>query len=567
MNFLLLGVILFAQTFFSYGMSSKTKNIYFKYGNIVERQEDIFITSTNVIVEVHMQAIFLQENDVTSLRTAISRFSASLDELHRRHFHLTTKSLLSSTLKIAEMLSDDLKNKTGETGSLAYDLLMWTVGHEQKERRNPFIYAALSIFGSVASLGLGLSNRLKISNQNKKIEFLTHKDELIMSELRDQLASINKIMDLLNEHSDNIVQIMEVQDLLATLTYYDSKIDHIHNRIAHFIEKSKDYVEAITLATKGVLSPHLLPIRYLKLVLENTRDKLGYVPLLDEHRLEFYYSLITVNVDNNKIRITIPFDSSDAWQSYRISPFPTFMTNHSNPVISSLTGHVLISPDKETYTVIKDLNQLTHCSDAMDRKICTADSFEFRKNLMDSCELGIVLDGALSHTSENCLDKLYPFDNKEFNCRLNNGSWIRYDKDGFNISCPDGSTSHNHIFVAADGCIGTSPNSMVTGLRTIIRERAYFANFTWTSTTPALPLPYKGSVAKHLMKLTEKDHLSPTYKEILHPIILASLCFTVMIFIAVNILVWRRLRHSKQLQRNELNSPDNTPYLIQFKAV
>ncbi|XP_064117925.1 uncharacterized protein LOC135223452 [Macrobrachium nipponense] len=411
-----------------------------------------------------MQAIFLPEDDVINLKSDLLRFAVSLNEMHQRHFPANPESSLAQTLSVAEMLSYNLQNKTAEAEALARDLLMWTVRHNNLERHNPFIFAALNIFGSVASLGLGISNRLKINYQNKRIEFLQHENELVLSELRNQLSSINQIMSLVNEHSSNIDQIMEVQHLLATLAYYSSKIDHIRTKISHFIEKSKDYVEAITLATRGVLSPHLLPIKDLTLTLENRREKLGYVPLLDAHKIEFYYSLISVSVENYRIMITIPFDSSDAWQAYKIAPFPTFMTNNSSPVISNLTGHVLISPDRESYTVIKDLDKFTHCSEAMNNKVCTADSFEFHPMSMDSCELGIVLNCSLSHTHEGCLKKIYPFDDNKFNFRLNNGSWVRYDKAGFEVACPDWSTAHSKVFFAADGCTGTSTNYRSKGL-------------------------------------------------------------------------------------------------------
>ncbi|XP_064099443.1 uncharacterized protein LOC135210484 [Macrobrachium nipponense] len=404
MKLLLLGVILFLQTSLSCGKSSKTKNIDFTHGTIVERIEDVFITASNIVIEVDMQAIFLPE-DVINLKSDLLRFAVSLNEMHQCHFPVNPESSLAQTLSIAEMLSYDLQNKTAEAEALARDLLMWTVRHNNLERRNPFIFAALNIFGSVASLGLGISNRLKINYQNKRIEFLQHENELVLSERRHQLSSINQIMSLVNEHSSNIDQIMEVQHLLATLAYYSSKIDHIRTKISHFIEKSKDYIEAITLATKAVLSHQLLSIKDLTLTLENGREKLGYVPLLDAHKIEFYYSLISVNVENYRIMITIPFDSSDAWQAYKIAPFPTFMTNNSSPVISNLTGHVLISPDRETYTVIKDLDRFTHCSGALNNKVCATDSFEFHHISMDSCELGIVLNGSLSHSHEGCLKK------------------------------------------------------------------------------------------------------------------------------------------------------------------
>ncbi|XP_064119614.1 uncharacterized protein LOC135224509 [Macrobrachium nipponense] len=307
MNLLLLGVILCVQTSLLYGKSAKTKEIEFNHGSIIERTEDICMVSSNIVIEVDMQAIFLPEDDVLNLKNDLMRFAILLKEMHQRNFHANSEISLAQTLSVAEMLSYDIQNKTAEAEELARDLLMWSVRHNNLERRNPLILAGLNILGSVASLGLGISNRLKINNQNKRIEFLQHKTELALSELHSQLSSINQIMSLVNEHSNNIDQIMEVQHLLATLAYYSSKIDHIRVKISHFIEKSKDYVEAITLATKGVLSPHLMPIKDLTLTLENGREKLGYIPLLDAHKVEFYYSLISVSVENYRIMITIPF--------------------------------------------------------------------------------------------------------------------------------------------------------------------------------------------------------------------------------------------------------------------
>ncbi|XP_068246552.1 zinc finger BED domain-containing protein 5-like [Palaemon carinicauda] len=64
--------------------------------------------------------------------------------------------------------------------------------------------------------------------------------------------------------------------------------------------------------------------------------------------------------------------------------------------------------------------------------------------------------------------------------------------------------THSQVFVAADSCIGMSTNYTVQGINTIIRERTYFVNFTWTTTIPSIPLPYNARVANRALETTTK---------------------------------------------------------------
>lgn len=108
----------------------------------------------------------------------------------------------------------------------------------------------------------------------------------------------------------------DTQLLVTTLSYYCTKISQMYDNILTFEEETKDYIEAITLAVNGVLPPHLLPIKDLMQIIYNARDRMGWKPLVEPHRLEFYYSLISVSVEQGKILISIPFNPSDPWESY-----------------------------------------------------------------------------------------------------------------------------------------------------------------------------------------------------------------------------------------------------------
>ncbi|XP_064097115.1 uncharacterized protein LOC135208650 [Macrobrachium nipponense] len=119
MKLILFELVLIVQAFLSCGTSSKTKDIQSSHGSIIERTEDIFLTASSVILVVDMQAIFLPENDVINLKTNLSRFAESVNQLHKLDFPYSAENPLAQTLGIAKLLSYDLQNKTAESECLA----------------------------------------------------------------------------------------------------------------------------------------------------------------------------------------------------------------------------------------------------------------------------------------------------------------------------------------------------------------------------------------------------------------------------------------------------------------
>ncbi|XP_066942555.1 uncharacterized protein [Macrobrachium rosenbergii] len=498
---------LFLSVFFVIGKSSE---ITLHHGSIVEEMNNFFLTDSNIVLEVNMNAIFTSENDVLALKSELTLFAQSLEGLHKSYLSNNDPTSPNQVSDMVNMLFWELRNKTCEAEILARDLLMWSMPHEVTERRNPLVLAALNLVGSVAGLGLGISNRLKIRDQGVKIENLDHQQEVLAGELNRQIQALNGVISKVNEQSRRFNQVHDTQVLLATLMYYHAKIDHVSSRVTNFIEKSKDYVEAITLAAKGVLSPHLLPIKDLAQIISNAHDRMRYVPVVAFHKIEFYYSLITVKVDLDKIVIDIPFNPSDAWKAYKISPFPTYVSNFSTPIINNLSALVLVSANEETFTVVRDQALLNDCYDVMDNVMCRIDLFEFRNvsNMsLGSCELDLVLNRTSPHTREHCLDGLVRYNDNQFRHRLLNGTAFVFSAEAYIVVCPDGTRASGHMFVVNDGCTATTSSLFIRAMVTIVRGRNFFINTSWGNTRlQGLTIPYSRPVENAIATL---DLLSP----------------------------------------------------------
>lgn len=532
-------------------VAGKSSEITFHHGSIVEEMNNFFLTGSNIVLEVNMNAIFTSENEVITLKSELTLFYQSLADLHKSFLASSDPTSPNQVSDTINMLFWELRNKTSEAEILARDLLMWSIPHDVTERRNPLVLAALNLVGSVAGLGLGISNRLKLRDHGVKIENLEHQQEVLAGELNKQIQALNSVISKVNEQSRRFNQIHDTQVLLATLMYYHAKINHVYSRVSSFIEKSKDYVEAITLAAKGVLSPHLLPIKDLTQIINNAHDKMRYVPVVDFHKVEFYYSLITVKVDLDKIVIDIPFNPSDAWKAYKISPFPTYVSNVSTPIINNLSALVLVSANKEAFTVVRDQALLNDCHDVMNNVVCRIDLFEFLNiTSLNSCELDLVLNRTSPHTHEHCLAGLVRYRDNQFRHRLVNGTSFVFSAEPYIVTCPDGTRTTGHMFVVNDGCTATTSSLFIRASTSIIRGRNFFINTSWGNTRlQGLTIPYSRPIENAIASL---DLLSPASHSSDHHdfLLLYTLIAVGMLLGAVGVIVsvmfWKKAREMKE---------------------
>lgn len=197
-----------------------------------------------------------------------------------------------------------------------------------------------------------------------------------------------------------------------------------------------------------------------------------------------------MRVEQGKILISIPFNPSDPWESYVLQPFPTRFGASMIPKVSNYRALVLLSRTENIYTVVYDDDKHTlNCINSLNSKICSIDSFVFRKVDAPSCLLQLVLNGTFLGGEDRCLAGCYDFEADTYLHRLTNGSTILYGRDEFQMSCPRGSVPKTSIGLLVDGCNATSENYKSFGLTTLTRGYRYFLNSTWGFTTVTVEMP------------------------------------------------------------------------------
>lgn len=205
-------------------------------------------------------------------------FQENLESIGKKHFTLNHTGPISPIYDEAELLFKEVNVKLVDTRVKVNKLLKWSIPHDVVERRNSLLFAALSglgILGSVVGVGLGIANLVKLRAEKHKLELLEQEQDIIVSQLNKQLQTINSLVDELNDATSLLQGMGDTQLLVTTLSYYYTKISQMYDKIITFEEKTKDYIEAITLAVNGVLSPHLLPIKDLMQIIYNARDRMG----------------------------------------------------------------------------------------------------------------------------------------------------------------------------------------------------------------------------------------------------------------------------------------------------
>ena len=128
--------------------------------------------------------------------------------------------------------------------------------------------------------------------------------------------SINVLMDTVDETSHDVNNLYTLTALIATSLSYHQLILYIRSVLVNR-QDSLSYIKAVSThtmhyidaATTGTLSPHILPIMYLKNMLSHIEESLLstlHLPVSSEDTLHFYQYLHThVLIANKQFLILI----------------------------------------------------------------------------------------------------------------------------------------------------------------------------------------------------------------------------------------------------------------------
>ena len=153
--------------------------------------------------------------------------------------------------------------------------------------------------------------------------------------------SINILMDKMDEISQDVNNLYNLTTSLATsLSYHEiilyirSVVANLWDSLSYIIEVSTHTMDYIDAATRGTLSPHILPIMDLKKMLSHIEETLPstiHLPVSSEYTLHFYCYLCThVLITNKQFLVLINVPIQDHSQQLPIYKIFTLDIRHGN---------------------------------------------------------------------------------------------------------------------------------------------------------------------------------------------------------------------------------------------
>ena len=416
---------------------SQAISYHFKPGIIIQKDKDVLLFDKSVETAIDISAIFLSENNIDSIHENVLNIQTNLERLKNiyftKHSHIPDKSLQPS-YNISHYTFKAVYEKVITTKALINSMKKWVLPNEVDQKRNPILLAFLSGFGLIGlltSIGISIASLVEAKANSRRLKKIEKHDSMIDLFLHKHVDKTNELIHNINNMTQVLNDLSKLEVLNTQLLLIDSKLDTIQTNLFNFESETKDYIEAITLATKGILSPRLLPVNELTRLIQRAHQFLKWTPVADYKNLELYYSFINVNLINGKIKVIIPFNVVEFATSYIIKPFPT-PVHDNNLIISNVSRHIL-TLERNSFTAEIEVNTLDSCKFVFDKLLCPANQFTFIK---DNCTQTLTRErNELIMGKGYCHYPLTYFRGPLFVFQLLNGTKLIYNKEEMSIQC------------------------------------------------------------------------------------------------------------------------------------
>lgn len=307
-----------------------------------------------------------------SLRSIPDRLTQLTDELSDRlqsiNDHIPTQSsLLRERLQhlkdLVETERDTYANihvkhrsKRGlidGLGQLSRTLFGTALDSDVQDLRNRYDTLATATVANSKTVHLNSKNIAKLNDNIHKIFDYTHKMEV----------QINKAIATLS-YRDHIL------DIFLTLSTLENVVRNVLNLNERLLTNVVD-------ASRGRVTPSLLPVEDLLHALELGERKYKLKPIFTEADLIHYYPLLSSMLSSDAIVIIVPFQSKDVFKAHRIVPFPV----HVNKTVITLALPdmvVLINEPRTLYATASNEEFNMNCKvERFGLYFCPASLFAF----------------------------------------------------------------------------------------------------------------------------------------------------------------------------------------------
>ena len=338
---------MYIKVIFAVSLISQAISYHLKPGIIVQKDKPVLLFDKSVETNIDISAIFLSETNIENIYEKVTQIQSSLEQIKSIYFTKYSKipeKSLNHSYNVSHYTFKAVYEKVINTKVLVNSMRQWVLPSNMDQRRNPFLVAFLGGFGLVGlltSIGLSIASLVEAKANSRRLKTIEKHDAMIDLFLHKHVEKTNELIHDINNITRILVDLSKLEVLNTQLLLIDSKLENIQANLFNFESETKDYIEAITLATKGILSPRLLPVNELTRLIQRAQQFLKWTPIADYKNLEIYYSFINVNLKNEKIVVNIPFNVVEYASSYKINPFPTPVQD-DKLIISNVSKHILI---------------------------------------------------------------------------------------------------------------------------------------------------------------------------------------------------------------------------------
>jgi len=232
------------------------------------------------------------------------------------------------------------------------------------------------LFGTARTDDINFLQKKFISLQEARI-----KHERIIenmdSRLHKQMKKINELIEMTNRFEQDRIKLAEITDLLTIMTYVSHVSLHLANDINLTLDHIKNTIDAVTLATRNIVTTDLISIDELVGVLNEASQLYGLKPLFPYSKIFNYLSYLDVQITPSHIIIHIPMSTNNFFQHFSIMPFPTPFKNQTIIMDVNVTN-MLISDDLEHYVQLSN-EDMGKCEVSEEITICNTNLSPWHK--------------------------------------------------------------------------------------------------------------------------------------------------------------------------------------------
>ena len=251
-----------------------------------------------------------------------------------------------------------------------------------------------SFGGDILHSIFGTATDKQVGEINKKISAIEK-----WAKLKGTL--IHKTVKRVNENSRKILMLN--RDIAAisaivnadALKFNDININQIllsvGSYLGYLIESYDVLLNAVVLASRNIVSPHLLPPSELQDILLVAKNTYRFEPLYDTDKLENYYHVLSVKFVKGIVFVFVPFASALFFNLYHLVPFPSLIKG--DVVELNIEEHyLLLNQNYDAVSVAENAKFGEVCvALAAQNYLCQASNFHFVPAFKFDCLINLVL--------------------------------------------------------------------------------------------------------------------------------------------------------------------------------